>query len=521
MVIERVSSPISFDETVDLNLDRSKNLTVAHAHFLSTAAAGFHHLVARGSAPHLSASDNPWPTVNWPDDGDPSDPAFNFNPDIYNPDGTLRPLVDPFGGHGILQDLFGMIHSLKQYSGNSGILWPKLVMLIGNIASNPDLANNPQIQSVLGNGFIQSTTGNSFMSQVVNLLVMQAWGNVLANGGTLDQANTAGLAFAMQLKDQFDAMGLTDQDPIAGSMVSQIDLILADGGNKYFQDLTHNYSYTDPATGRTILFYRLPTQPADSIFYCCPTGWNSDGHGAAGWMQVLNGLAGQYLSGGLPGTQANDPININDIINAAFVAQFVELIQKIKDPTLLLILLFIMLGMGKDGAYQTQLGGLGMSTDFLSKGTNDVASLITQLTTGGFTKDSAHLWVQHLMDILADATNKSSYTDSSFYKTLSDTINGILDAPVSGQSTIRQAFDNNGDASAVLNTIGADTTSSVFDFFNTLSKTMTDRSQTIGTLTSGVTQKDNQVVNVMNTGLNDSSSGFVAQESTAVKNQIP
>ncbi|MBS0626194.1 MAG: hypothetical protein JSS32_09110 [Verrucomicrobia bacterium] len=522
----------------------------------TNSAAAVHRAAPKRTHGASSSNNNPWPTVQWPDDGDPTDPAFNeYNPDIFNPDGSLRSNVDVYGQHGLLQDLFGMIDSLKNYSSNAGTLLPQLIMMIAGIASNDQLSSNPDIQAILGNGFIQGGSGGqqSFSAMMIDWMGELAWGNVLANGGTIDQANAASTKFLIQLRNQFAALGLDSSDPIAGAMVQRVNELLAPapgGGTVLNQDNQRAFINTngqpDPTKPNYNPYYgqfgnHTDGENSDQWFYCMPNDADhSYGHGAAGWAQVINGMVGQFLFGE-PGVEGGES-NIGDISDSVFYMQFDELIKKIKDPGLLLILLFILLGMGKDDSYQTQLGGFGMSTDFLSNQTTNVSSIISEFSASNFstgtTATSGTYFIHQLMDILSNTSNKSSYTDNSFYKTVADTINGILNTnidttkfspppspPLPDSVTLRGLYDqgDDKDIAFVLNQLGSNFAANNSDFldkFNTLSKTMTDRSQTIGTQTSGVTQKDNQVVNVMNTGLNDTTSGFVAQESTAVKNQI-
>ena len=505
---------------------RRVSATIAHhvLHALASAAAD----AASGSpAPHFfgaSHSDasvsDPWSGVNWPDDGDSDDPSFDsFDPSVYNSDGSLRPINDPMG-EGILQQLQKMLYDLKQYSSNSGMEWPKMIEFIGNIAGNSTLANDPTIQSFFANNTVfgispltgQATDLGTFL---IDSVVAQAWGNELINGGNLNDAKYVAQQLAGQLYGAFSSLGIT-QGSFADSM---------------FQEAANICLLPDPDFLNTL--YNKFYAPFGRIGYAYEAGYpiyfSSDVTGERGWMQCLNGMMGTYIAGSPDGT--TPPSNLGATDNAAFYAIFNYLVKHLHDVGILLEMLFIALGMTMDQNDQSQLGGLGMSSKFLTGMTDDVSQLITTFSAGFDPQNpqSAMNWMESVQLLYSDAVNKGSYIDSGFLSTIKSVVDGIDIAPQNpgGIGTTLGYLFQSGDGADLargLNSYLWSSTSAandtLLDSLNTGSKTASDRSQTVGTATSGVTQKDNQIVNTMNTGLNDTSSGLIAPEHTAVTNQI-
>lgn len=480
-----------------------------------------------------SPANDPWANFPWPNDPNSDDPSFNFNTGVNG-----EPIIDPYGNDGVLQRLYQMLYDLKNFN-NDPMLLPQLIEFIANIGANSSLANDPDIQAFFQGLNFESSNGHTIGYFLIDTIIMQKWGLDIANGMTPAQANADTQTLLTQLSSTFSALGLTASNPIAGDMVSEVAYLQQNLGN-----LTNQFMIN----GRLAYI-----NSAGEVIYCDN---QAGGLGQLGWMDFIGGNMALVINGGQvwvgpPGTGKDvnvDGSNLGSQLSALFKMMFSKESKQITDPSLLLIYLFMMLGLGQDDNYQSDLGGLGNSTKWMTKETQEVAKLIADFNGGQFSpsnnpdgQKNAIEWMQDLKNLFTQADNNQGNIDPTFLSTIKSIWQSVEGTslpsgvqPIAGYpSTLGGLFqaaldgkDPNDELGSALSTLASSSGSAggggstVLDNLNTASKMYTDRSQTISTQTSAVANEDNQIVNTLNTALNDSSSGIAAQENAAVKLQI-
>lgn len=473
-----------------------------------------------------SPSNDPWANFPWPNDPNSDDPSFNFNTGVNG-----EPIIDPYGNDGVLQKLYQMLYDLKNFNSDPMIL-PQLIEFIANIGSNSALANDPDIQAFFQGLNFNSSNGHTIGYFLIDTIIMQKWGLDVANGMTPAQADADTQTLLSQLSSTFSALGLSANNPIAGDMVSEVANLQQNLGS-----LTNQFIIN----GR-LAYY----DSAGDIVYCDN---QSGGLGQLGWMDFIGGNMGLIINGGQiwngQKTVNTDGSNLSSQLSSLFKMMFTKEAKSITDPSLLLIYLFMMLGLGQDDNYQSDLGGLGNSTKWMTKETQEVAKLIADFNSGQFStgnpngEQNAIDWMQQLKNLFTQADNNQGNIDPTFLQTIKSvwqsvdnmplptgvnpapgypaTVGGWFQAALDGKDPTGQ-FANV--LSQLVPSISSSGQNTILDNLNTASKMYTDRSQTISTQTSAVANEDNQIVNTLNTALNDSSSGIAAQENAAVKLQI-